>query len=57
MAMPHQSQAERFARLQRILAVLLEQQKFTLERALQSLPEENPRMVTRLIRGTRLLSC
>jgi DNA repair protein RadC len=50
MAMPHQSQAERFARLQRILAVLLEQHKFTLERALQSLPQENPRMVARLVR-------
>jgi DNA repair protein RadC len=50
MGTPRQSQADRFARLQKVLSILLTQQQFTLEHVRQSLSGESPRLLTRVIR-------
>ncbi len=50
MAAPRHSEVDRFARLQRILSILLAQQEFTLERVRQSLTDESPRLVKRILR-------
>jgi DNA repair protein RadC len=49
MAVPRRSPAERFACLQRILAVLLAQPQFTLKGVRQSLRGESSRLITRLV--------
>jgi len=50
MPMARQSQADRLARLQKIMAILLAQQDFTLRGVRQILPEESPRLVARMVR-------
>src|SRR5438105_14639867 len=50
MTTQRQSQADRLARLQRILSAVLAEQRFTLQQVRQLLPTESPRMISRLVR-------
>ena len=50
MALRRQSPADRLARLERVLSVLLAAQEFTLGSVRQSIPEESPRFITRTVR-------
>src|SRR5947209_6711913 len=49
-AVPRLSPADRFARLQRVLSILLTQQEFTIDGVCQDLPGENLRLATRVVR-------
>src|SRR5437868_4170293 len=53
MAMPRQSPADRLARLQRVLSILLSQQEFELERVRQSVPSESLRLLKGVVRDLK----
>ena len=50
MAVQRQSQADRFARLEKVLSILRAHHEFTLHGVRQCIPGESPRYITRIVR-------